>query len=240
MIGNQTDKLIKDMTGKHCGTVVFKIEFETLCSDDGKVCNARMEHLAMLCSNMRNSGLNVLLVSSGAIALGACSLNMPSMPIGITAKQATAAVGQAELIMLYQDCFDRFGQTVAQVLLTCDAAEDPVRKTNARNTLARLLQKGIIPVINENDSVSTTDIILNDNYPLALVASELTEADAIVITTSDPDNLIVFIKGYPSVITAGTGELIELTGLLDKGEYDHFIGTGGFPGYNEYAGATIN
>ncbi len=228
------------MTAKHCGTIVFKIEFETLCGDDGKVSNSRIEHLAMLCSNMSNSGVDVLLVSSGAIALGACRLNMHLMPLGITAKQATAAVGQAELIMLYQDCFDRFGQTVAQVLLTCDATGDPVRNTNARNTLARLLQKGVIPVINENDSVSTTDIILNDNYPLALMASELTNADAIVITTSDPGNFIVFIKGYPSVITTGTGELIELAGMLDRGEYDHFIGTGVFPGYNEYAGATIN
>ena len=228
------------MTAKHDSAIVFKIEFDTLCDDNGKVDKKRMEHLAMLCSNIRNSGTNLLMVSSGAIALGAFMLGLNEKPSGITAKQAVAAVGQVELIMLYQDCFERFGQTVAQVLLTRDATEDPVRKMNARNTIARLLQKGIIPVINENDSVSTTDIILNDNYPLALMASELANAGAIVVNTTGPDSFLLLIKGYPSVVTADTDELLEVVSRLDSGEFNNCFRKGGFPGYYEYAGVTIN
>ncbi len=221
-------------------TVVFKTEIETLCGDDGLVSKRKMENLAMVCTNIRNSGVNVLLVSSGAIAMGAATLNMNPVPRGITAKQAVAAVGQAELINAYQDCFEKYGQTVAQVLITSDVTDDPVRNINARNTFGRLLQRGVIPIINENDSVSTSDIVLNDNYPLALIASSLTDADAIVVNTADAERYLIMIKGKPSVITASTDELIDLFSRILQDGYKKTDDNDRFPGFNEYAGATLN
>jgi glutamate 5-kinase len=129
--------------------IVFKIEIETLFDDKGILDPAKMENLTMICANLQNSGVRVMLVSSGAIALGTRRLGKNTPPSGVTAKQATSAVGQAELIKLYQDYFEDFDQIVAQVLLTKDVIENPLRNINAKNTLNRLLEKGIIPVINE-------------------------------------------------------------------------------------------
>jgi len=104
--------------------VVLKIEIETLFGDDGRLSPFKMEQLSMICANLQNSGVRVLVVSSGAIALGAARLNMEMLPEGITAKQATAAVGQAELIISYQDYLDHYDQTVAQVLITRDVIDN--------------------------------------------------------------------------------------------------------------------
>jgi glutamate 5-kinase len=97
--------------------IVFKIEIETLFDNNGILSIRKMEQLSMICANLNNSGVSVLLVSSGAIALGAAKLGLVRSPSDIIAKQAVAAVGQAELIISYQDCFDHFDQMVAQVCL---------------------------------------------------------------------------------------------------------------------------
>jgi glutamate 5-kinase len=140
-----------------------------------------MEHLAMVCTNMQNAGFQVLVVSSGAIMLGTAKMGLPEPPTELITKQAIAAIGQADLIKYYQMFFDSFDQIVAQVLLTRDVVSNPVRNRNARMTFNALLDKGIIPIINENDSVSTDDIILDDNYPLTLIVAQLVKPHAIVI-----------------------------------------------------------
>ena len=214
--------------------IVFKVEIETLFDGSGRLCADKLEHLAMICANLQNSGARVLIVSSGAIALGAARLGFKAAPEGITAKQATAAVGQAELIKTYQEHFDNFDQTVAQVLLTKDVTEDPVRNINAKNTLASLMEKGILPLINENDSVSTSDIIMNDNYPLVLIVTSLTDADMVVVNTFNTDRFILLFKDSSYSREATAEELLDITGNLKNGSFHLKQDIKGFPDYTGF------
>ena len=216
--------------------IVFKIEIETLFDNNGILSTRKMKQLSMICANLNNSGVSVLLVSSGAIALGAAKLGLIRSPSDIIAKQAVAAVGQAELIISYQDCFDHFDQMVAQVLLTRDVIDNPLRNRNAKNTLSRLLDQGIIPVINENDSVSTNDIIMNDNYPLALIVASLTDADAIVVNTYDSEKFLLLLRNNSGIREAGIEELLDISDNITGGRYDADQNIEGFPEFNQYAG----
>ncbi len=216
--------------------IVFKIEIETLFNKKGILSSRKMEQLSMICANLNNSGVSVLLVSSGAIALGAAKLGLLRSPSDIIAKQAVAAVGQAELIISYQDCFDHFDQMVAQVLLTRDVIDNPLRNRNAKNTLSRLMDQGIIPVINENDSVSTSDIIMNDNYPLALIVASLTDADAIVVNTYDGEKFLILLRNNSAVREAGIEELLDISDNITRDRYDKDHNIDGFPEFNQYAG----
>ncbi len=211
--------------------IVVKIEIETLFDNSGMLSHDKMEQMSMLYSNLQNSGLNILLVSSGAIALGSARLGMKHPPEGITSKQATAAVGQAELIILYQKYFEDFDQTVAQVLLTKDVIDNPLRNKNAKNTLIRLMEKGIIPVINENDSVSTNDIILNDNYPLALIVASLTDADAIVINTYSGDKFQLIIRNTSLIREINVEDLLSLAEQINNLKLKADNNIKGFPDY---------
>lgn len=216
--------------------IVFKIEIETLFDDKGILDPAKMENLIMICANLQNSGVRVMLVSSGAIALGTRRLGMNAPPSGVTAKQATSAVGQAELIKSYQDYFEDFDQIVAQVLLTKDVIENPLRNSNAKNTLNRLLEKGIIPVINENDSVSTQDIILNDNYPLVLIVATLTDADAIVVNTFGGEIFELILKDNSDIKVLKTDELLDLAENFRNGKILADKSIKGFPDYLQSTG----
>jgi glutamate 5-kinase len=216
--------------------LVFKIEIETLFDDKGILDPAKMENLTMICANLQNSGVRVMLVSSGAIALGTRRLGKNTPPAGVTAKQATSAVGQAELIKLYQDYFEDFDQIVAQVLLTKDVIENPLRNINAKNTLHRLLEKGIIPVINENDSVSTQDIILNDNYPLVLIVASLTDADAIVVNTFGGENFELILRDNSDIKVINTDELLDIAENFRNGKILADRSIKGFPDYRQTTG----
>jgi len=168
--------------------IVVRIEVTTLINRDGKINPRKMDRLAMVLSNLNNSGKQIIVVSSGAIVLGSEKLKLPSIPPSKTDMQALAAVGQAELIRSYQRSFDEYGQIVAQVLVTSDIADYPQRVENTRNTFDMLLSMNIIPIVNENDPVSTTDIELDDNYPLALKIANITGADIIVIKSQENGN----------------------------------------------------
>jgi glutamate 5-kinase len=175
--------------------IVVKIEIWSLTGDDGNIDPEKMDRLALILSNLHNSGKNIVIVSSGAIALGMKRLNLTKEPESFTQKQAIAAIGQAELIKTYQNYFTEFNQTVAQVLLTKDVVNNEVRKQNATNTLNRLLEMGIIPVINENDTVSTEDIVLDDNYPLTLKVAELIDSNTILVKLESLKNYLVLKRG---------------------------------------------
>jgi glutamate 5-kinase len=168
--------------------IVVKIGSSTLTYPSGKLNFQRIEKLARVLSQIQASGKNVLLVSSGAIAVGAGRLGLDKKPEKLADKQALAAVGQAELIKIYQKFFDEYHQKVAQVLLTKDGIVNPVRKTNARNTLNALLDMQIIPIINENDTVATDEIEFGDNDTLSAYVATLVEAD-LLIMLSDIDGL---------------------------------------------------
>ncbi len=161
--------------------VVVKIEIKSLSDPDGNLDEDKLERLVMILSNLHNSGMQILVVSSGAIALGSKRMGLKSLPEDHIQMQAMAAIGQAELIKVYQHYFEEYNQVVAQILLTNQAMTNADRQANARNTFSKLLDKNIIPVINENDTVSTEDIELNDNYPLVLNVARLVDAHIILI-----------------------------------------------------------
>ncbi len=174
--------------------IVVRIEIATLCNIDGKLDRKKMDRLAMVLSNLRNSGKDILVVSSGAIALGSEKLQLEKQPESLIEMQATAAIGQAELIRFYQNFFEEYNQIVAQVLLTSDIMENEGREVNARNTFNTLLEMNIIPIINENDPVSTTDIELDDNYPLALKVARIAQADIIIIKLDTNGKFLIVPK----------------------------------------------
>ena len=148
----------------------------------------RIEKLTFVLSALRRRGIQVILVTSGAIGVGAGRLGLTHRPKELAKKQALAAVGQAELIKIYQKFFEEYNQTVAQVLLTKDVVTIPKRNQSAKRTLFKLLDMDIIPIINENDTMSTYEIEFGDNDTLSATVASLVEADLLVIL-SDIDGL---------------------------------------------------
>lgn len=175
--------------------IVVRIEISTLYSPEGKFNHQKMDRLAMVLSNLNNSGKEVIVVSSGSIALGSDKLNLTQEPEKYIDLQAIAAIGQAELMRFYQRYFDQYNQIVAQVLLTADVKEKPERVLNAQNTFNTLLDMNIIPIVNQNDTVSTSDIELDDNYPLALNVARITNADIILIKMDKNSKFIIQPRG---------------------------------------------
>ncbi len=175
--------------------IVVRIEISTLSDPDGKFNHRKMDRLAMVLSNLNNSGKQIIVVSSGAIALGSDKIGLSNQPSTYTEMQAIAAIGQAELIRFYQHYFDQYNQIVAQVLLTEDVIENPERVTNARNTFDTLMDMNIIPIVNENDTVTLTDIELDDNYQLALQVARITQADIILIKLDTNSKFIIQPRG---------------------------------------------
>jgi glutamate 5-kinase len=196
---------------KKTQTIVIRIEISTLLGPNGKISHKKMDRLAMVITNLHNSGKHILVVSSGAIVLGSEKLKLSQIPQGQIEMQATAAVGQAELIRCYQRYFDDYNQIIAQVLLTSDIISYPERVENTRNTFNTLLDMSIIPIINENDPVSTSDIEYDDNYPLALIVANIAQADFIVIKM-DMNGKYLIVPGGRTAAMVVDGE----TELHDK------------------------
>jgi glutamate 5-kinase len=163
--------------------IVVKVGTSTLAYENGKINLQRMERLAMVLSDLQNSGKEVILVSSGAVGVGVGMIGLEERPTDLVKKQALAAIGQVGLIRLYQKFFDEYSKTVAQVLLTRDGIENSLRRKNARNTLLELLEMKIIPVVNENDTVITDEIEFGDNDTLSAAVATLVQADLLLILT---------------------------------------------------------
>jgi glutamate 5-kinase len=164
--------------------IVVKVGTSLLAYENGKINLQRMEKLAMVLADLHNSGKQVILVSSGAVGVGVGMIGLEERPEDLVKKQALAAIGQVGLIRLYQKFFDEYNKTVAQVLLTRDGIENSIRRKNARNTLQQLLEMGIIPVVNENDTVSTDEIEFGDNDTLSAAVATLVHADLLLILTN--------------------------------------------------------
>ena len=160
--------------------------------ETGSLNFTKLEHLVRELCNLRNRGMDVCLVSSGAIAVGRQSLGMTERPRELSTKQACAAVGQARLMMVYQKLCSEYNQTAAQVLLTKDTMVNDSSRYNAQNTFDELLRLGAIPVVNENDTVSTSEIpyvdSFGDNDRLSAIVAALIGADLLILL-SDIDGL---------------------------------------------------
>ena len=168
--------------------VVIKIGSSTLTYENGKPNLRRIELICRIVADLKNRGVEVVLVSSGAIAVGVGRLGLKARPSDTRGKQAAAAVGQSDLVALYDRFLSEYGYVGAQVLLTRDVVEQPDRKENVINTFDALLEFGAVPVVNENDTVSIEELVFGDNDHLSAVVAMLTGADALLILT-DTDGL---------------------------------------------------
>lgn len=171
--------------------IVIKVGTSTLTYTNGKINYRRIEALCKVLSDLQNQGRDIILVSSGAIGVGMGKLGLPSRPDTTREKQALAALGQCELMYMYDKLFGEYNHMVAQVLLTADAVDSAQKKENVLNTFNTLLNMNIIPVVNENDTVATDELQGNnfgDNDMLSAIVAKLVGADLLIILT-DIDGL---------------------------------------------------
>jgi len=207
--------------------IVIKIGTSTLAYPTGHLNIRRVEELCKIISDIKNAGHEVILVSSGAIGMGVGKLGLQERPKDMPTKQAAAAVGQCELMYTYDKLFSEYNHTVAQLLITGDDVASDTRHNNFSNTLNRLLELGVIPIINENDTVSTDEIVIGDNDTLAAIVSESVSADKLILL-SDIDGLYT-----ADPHTHPDAELIQVANKVDEeifalaGGSSCSLGTGG-------------
>ena len=168
--------------------LVVKIGTSTLTHATGNMNIRRVEQLCRVLADLKNAGHEVILVSSGAIGMGVGKLGLRERPSDMPTKQAAAAVGQCELMYVYDKLFSEYNHTVAQILLTGDDLNHTDRHENFRNTMSRLLELGVLPIINENDTIATTEIAVGDNDTLGAIVAVSIGADVLVLL-SDIDGL---------------------------------------------------
>ena len=168
--------------------IVVKVGTSTLAHPSGHLNIRRVETLCQIMSDIKNAGHEIILVSSGAIGMGVGKLGLRERPADIPSKQAAAAVGQCELMYTYDKLFSEYHHTVAQLLITRDDTVNEKRHNNFINTLNRLLELGTLPIINENDTIATDEIVIGDNDTLAAIVAQSIHADLLVLL-SDIDGL---------------------------------------------------
>lgn len=168
--------------------IVIKIGTSTLAYQNGCLNIKRTEELCKVISDLKNSGHEIILVSSGAVGMGVGKLSLGKRPSDMPTKQAAAAVGQCELMYIYDKLFSEYNHTVAQILLTASDIENEERHINFSNTLNRLLELGVMPIINENDTVSTAEMGIGDNDTLAAIVAVSAKAELLILL-SDIDGL---------------------------------------------------
>ena len=161
--------------------IVVKVGTSTLAHATGRLNIRHVEELVKVLSDLKNAGHEMILVSSGAIGMGVGKLNLPGRPADMPTKQAAAAVGQCELMYTYDKLFSQYNHTVAQILLTSEDIDHDDRRQNFENTMARLLELGALPIINENDTVATAEIKVGDNDTLGAIVACSVKADLLVL-----------------------------------------------------------
>jgi glutamate 5-kinase len=206
--------------------IVVKIGTSTLAHPTGHLNIRRTEQLCTVISDIKNAGHQVIIVSSGAIGMGVGKLGLLKRPDDIPTKQAAASVGQCELMYTYDKLFSQYHHTVAQLLITGSDIEDSVRHDNFSNTLNRLLELDAIPIINENDTVATAEIVIGDNDTLAAIVAESVKAEKLILL-SDIDGLYT-----ADPHTHPEAELIPVAYEID----DALLALGGASGSNQGTG----
>lgn len=207
--------------------IVIKVGSSSITHENGEINLQTIDRLAWEMANIKNHGIDVALVSSGAIFAGAKRMNLPSRPRDVIGKQAASAVGQVALMNTYHRAFHEYNYQAAQILLTRQVERDAVMGENARNSLNQLFAMNTIPVINENDAISTLEIEFGDNDTLSAVVARTVEADLLILLSdidglytadphTDPDAVLV------SEVTEITPELKAMCSDTDSPS-----GTGG-------------
>lgn len=207
--------------------IVIKIGTSTLAHPTGHLNIRRVEELCKVISDIKNAGHQVILVSSGAIGMGVGKLGLTCRPRDIPTKQAAAAVGQCELMYTYDKLFSEYRHNVAQILLTASDVDHDDRRENFHNTLERLLDLQVLPIINENDSIATDEIAIGDNDTLSAIVASSIQADLLILLSdidglydadphSNPDAHII------PVVESITDDILSLGGGVGSS-----LGTGG-------------
>ena len=203
--------------------IVVKVGTSTLTHESGDLDLRSMDHLARTLSDLEGMGHEIILVSSGAIAIGTAKMGLPERPKELRMKQAAAAVGQCQMMHIYDKFFAEYNHTVAQILLTGDDIEEEDRAEHLRSTFSALLEMGIIPVVNENDSVSSAEIetghhkVLGDNDTLSAMVARLCKADLLVLLSDINGLYNADPKTHPDAkllhkVDAITPEILEMAG----------------------------
>ncbi|MBE6770875.1 MAG: glutamate 5-kinase [Ruminococcaceae bacterium] len=202
---------------KEIKRIVVKVGTSTLTYDTGKINLRRMSKLAQVLSDLKNAGVEIALVTSGAIGVGVGKLGLKERPHDTPGRQAAATVGQCELMFLYDKFFGEYGNITGQLLVTKDDFDDEERHRNLHNSFMKLFEYGAIPVINENDSVAVDEIVFGDNDSLSAHVAKIVDADLLIILT-DIDGLFsanpredenaVLIHSVDAI----TGEILALAG----------------------------
>ena len=211
--------------------IVVKVGTSTLAHGTGHMNIRRVEALCKVLSDIKNAGHEVILVSSGAIGMGVGKLSLSSRPEDIPTKQAAAAVGQCELMYTYDRLFSEYNHTVAQLLVTGSDVEDEGRRAHFHNTLYRLLELGALPVINENDTIATDEIVIGDNDTLSAIVAATVNAELLVLLTDidglytadprrDPEarklNVVEAITPEIEALAGGNGSSLGTGGMVTK------------------------
>ncbi len=207
--------------------VVVKVGTSTLTHKTG---NLNIRHVEILCrvlSDLKNAGHELIFVSSGAIGMGVGKLSLGSRPTDMPTKQAAAAVGQCELMYTYDRLFSEYNHTVAQILITGEDMNHPERYENFRNTLHRLLELGALPIINENDTVSTAEIAVGDNDTLGAIVAKGAEAELLVLLTDIDGLYTADPRNDPAASLIPVVEEITPDLLAMAGGKGSALGTGG-------------
>lgn len=225
-------------------TIVVKVGSSSLTSASGQLDVQKLRALVTAISHAQMQGARIVLVSSGAIAAGFGLLGFAERPKDVPTQQATASVGQGLLMAQYEAAFSQFGFRVGQMLLTADVTISPSRYRNAQRTMTRLLELGVIPIVNENDALSSNEIRFGDNDRLAAIVANIVRAEALVLLT-DVDSLYTAPPSEPgakrvSFVTDVTRALEEVKvgasvsgvgtgGMVTKLEAAHVAAVSGIP-----------
>ena len=213
--------------------IVIKLGTSTLAHKTGKLNIRRMTNLTRVLADIQNAGHELILVSSGAVGLGVGKLNLPERPKDTPGKQAAAAVGQCELMHIYDEMFSKYSVTVAQILLTKTIISTPDRVDNVRNAIDALTGMGVIPIVNENDTVAIDELELEigENDSLSAVVASIAGAEALIILSdidglysSDPRKdeqasiipVVEDIDSYIEAIAGGAGSGLGSGGMITK------------------------
>ncbi|MCR4895884.1 MAG: glutamate 5-kinase [Lachnospiraceae bacterium] len=220
---------------KHKKRVVVKIGSSSLQhSETGGMDYVRMERLVRELCDMKNRGMDVILVSSGAIAAGRNTMHLKpkgsggSVALTMAEKQACSAIGQARLMEIYQKLFGEYNQITAQILMTKNTIVDDMNRVNATNTFAELMEMGVIPVVNENDTIATYEIEIGDNDTLSAIVAAMVGADLLILL-SDIDGLYTDDpRTNPDAeFISQVNELTEEYLSMGKASTGSNVGTGG-------------
>lgn len=225
---------------KKAKRIVVKVGTSTITYANGKRNFSQIDRLARELSDLQNQGKEMILVSSGAVAVGVDRLGLPAKPSTIPGKQACAAVGQGVLMHTYEKLFADYGQIVAQVLITRTEAIDRHRYTNCRNTFMTLLQQGVIPIVNENDVVALDELKIGDNDNMSALVAGIVDADLVIIL-SDIDGLYTANPAtHPEATLVHTVQEITPEVEASAGGVGSSRGTGGMATKIQAAKAATN